>query len=142
MVFGCRREICVNTRCRKNPNFLYAEFVDHEKTVKLANDIWAQTRRPNDDDENGSKKLQYWEAVCDVTFMRDITKTIQSSNLSVAADYCFMVEFVRSTYSFSLSFLKDPSLIGKQDEYGQLKYNLNLDEKAVRDFYKTIEDEC
>ena len=49
-----------------------------------------------------------------------------------------MVELVQSPYAFSLSFLKDPTLIGKDDEFGQAKYNLNLDEKLVVEFYEAI----
>jgi hypothetical protein len=37
----------------------------------------------------------------------------------------------QSPYAFSLSFLKDASLIGKEDDFGQLKYNLNIDEELV-----------
>jgi hypothetical protein len=49
-----------------------------------------------------------------------------------------LIEFVNCPYAFSLSFLKDPLIIGKQDEFGQLKYNLNLDEKLVHKFYEAI----
>lgn len=49
-----------------------------------------------------------------------------------------MVELVHSPYAFSLSFLKNPSLVGKIDDFGQLKYNLNLDEEMVRLFYKSV----
>lgn len=40
-----------------------------------------------------------------------------------------------------MSFLKDPSLVGKNDEFGQLKYKLNLDEEAVLKFYGSIYDQ-
>lgn len=45
-----------------------------------------------------------------------------------------------SPYAFSLSFLKDPSIIGKNDDFGQLKYNLNLDEAAVLAFYQKLSE--
>jgi hypothetical protein len=51
-----------------------------------------------------------------------------------------LIEFANCPYAFSLSFLKDPSIIGKQDDFGQLKYNLNLDEKLVLKFYEAIKD--
>lgn len=41
------------------------------------------------------------------------TKTVQASNMNeVVSQMEFMINFVRSPYSFSLSFLKDPSIIG------------------------------
>jgi len=51
-----------------------------------------------------------------------------------------MVELVHSPYAFSMSFLKDPSIIGKNDEFGQLKYKINLDEELVKKFYQTIKE--
>lgn len=42
-----------------------------------------------------------------------------------------MIEFVHSPYAFSLSFLKDLSLVGKEDAFGQNKYKLNLNEELV-----------
>lgn len=49
----------------------------------------------------------------------------------------FIYNFVNSPYAFSLSFLKDPSIIGKNDDF-QHKYNLNLDEEAVLSFYQKL----
>lgn len=46
-----------------------------------------------------------------------------------------------SPYSFSLSFLEDPGLIGKKDDLGHLKYKLNLNENLVKQFYEIIERE-
>lgn len=34
--------------------------------------------------------------------------------------------------------MQDPSFIGKNDDFGQLKYKLNLDENLVRTFYQNI----
>lgn len=39
-----------------------------------------------------------------------------------------------------MSFLKQPSLIGKDDEFGQNKYNLNLEEDLVMKFYMMIRE--
>ena len=50
----------------------------------------------------------------------------------------FIVAFTKSPYALSLSFLKDPTIIGKNDEFGQLKYNLNLDEDALMNFYAKV----
>jgi hypothetical protein len=72
--------------------------------------------------------------------MKNIFQTVQQHNLESVRDYEFLVEYVHSPYAFSLSFLKDPSLIGKQDEFGILKYKLNLDEELVEKFYETIRD--
>lgn len=51
-----------------------------------------------------------------------------------------MVEFVNSPYSFSISFLKDPSIIGLEDDFGQNKYKLNLDEELLDKFYEILKD--
>ncbi len=50
------------------------------------------------------------------------------------------MEYIRSPYAFSISFLKDPTLLGKKDEFGILKYKLNLDEELVEKFYSTIKE--
>jgi hypothetical protein len=42
-----------------------------------------------------------------------------------------MVEFINSPYALCLSFLKDPTLIGNEDAFGQNKYKLNLDEELL-----------
>lgn len=44
-----------------------------------------------------------------------------------------------SPYALSVSFLKDPKLLGLKDEFGQAKYKLNLDEEALKDFFKQLE---
>ena len=49
-----------------------------------------------------------------------------------------MVEFVNCPYAFCLSFLKDPSLVGNEDAFGQNKYNLNLDEELVEQFFEIL----
>jgi hypothetical protein len=56
-------------------------------------------------------------------------------------DYGFLLEFVQSPYAFSLSFLKDPNLVGKQDDLGINKYNINLDEELVEKFFEIIKDQ-
>ena len=33
-------------------------------------------------------------------------------------DINFMYDFIQSPYALSMSFLKDPSIIGKQDDFG------------------------
>jgi hypothetical protein len=61
--------------------------------------------------------------------MKDMFNTLQSSNFDIAAaDFNYLMDLCQCPYSFSLSFLEDPSLIGKKDDLGQLKYKLNLDE--------------
>ena len=39
-----------------------------------------------------------------------------------------------------MSFLKDIDSVGKQDDIGQVKYNLNLDEKQAARYYKMMEE--
>lgn len=51
-----------------------------------------------------------------------------------------MVEFVNSPYAFSISFLKDPMLIGSEDAFGQNKYKLNLDEDLLEKFFNILDD--
>jgi hypothetical protein len=65
-----------------------------------------------------------WEVCCHQDHMTMICPTIQSHNLEKVKDIGFFSIFAQSPYALSLSFLKDPSLVGKGDE----KYNLNLDE--------------
>lgn len=57
------------------------------------------------------------------------------------SDYGFLLEFVQSPYAFSLSFLKDPAIVGKPDDLGINKYNLNLDEELVEKFFEIIKDQ-
>jgi hypothetical protein len=71
--------------------------------------------------------------------MHKITDSVQSSTMAERVnDLEFISSFVMSPYSFSLSFLRDPTIIGKNDEFGQNKYNLNLDEQAVLTFYQKL----
>ena len=72
--------------------------------------------------------------------MNDITHSMQSHNIESVRDENYLQEFIKSPYGLSLSFLKDPSIIGKEDEFGQLKYNLNLDEALVDRFYQIIRE--
>ena len=51
-----------------------------------------------------------------------------------------MVEFVNSPYAFSISFLKDNTLIGSEDAFGQNKYKLNLDEDLLEKFFNILDD--
>jgi hypothetical protein len=72
--------------------------------------------------------------------MQDTSKTLQRNNAQQFIDLAVMVEFVHSPYAFSLSFLKEPQLIGKEDEFGQNKYKINLDEELVEEFYSRIRE--
>jgi hypothetical protein len=47
-------------------------------------------------------------------------------------------ELSHSPYALSVSFLKDPSILGKDDDMGKLKYALNLDEQLLKDFYENL----
>ena len=73
--------------------------------------------------------------------MKEISQTVQSSNLESTINYSFMVEFIASPYALSLSFLKDPSILCKEDEFGQNKYKVNLDETKVLEFYRRMKEE-
>jgi hypothetical protein len=46
--------------------------------------------------------------------------------------------FSKSPYALSLSFLKDKALIGSPDEFGQTKFQLNIDEDGVKKFYEKL----
>lgn len=50
----------------------------------------------------------------------------------------FLDSYSKSPYAVSLSFLKDPILIGKDDEFGQLKFKLNIDEESLLKFYERL----
>jgi hypothetical protein len=50
----------------------------------------------------------------------------------------FLNLFIQSPYALSISFMKDPSLLGKNDELGVSKFKLNLDEELVQKFYERL----
>jgi len=50
--------------------------------------------------------------------MQEIAHSIQRHNMNLISDYSFLVEFVNSPYAFSISFLKDKSIIGYDDPFG------------------------
>ena len=71
--------------------------------------------------------------------MEEITRTVQAGTIDeLSGKSDFIKAFTKSPYALSLSFLKDPSIVGKNDDFGQLKYNLNLDEEAVMSFYSKL----
>lgn len=72
--------------------------------------------------------------------MKDTCKSLQSKNIEDIKDYNYLVEFVHSPYAFSLSFLRDPTLIGNEDVFGQNKYKLNLDEELLDKFFEILKD--
>jgi hypothetical protein len=79
------------------------------------------------------------EVVCHTDFMDKITRTVQVDAIEeLSGKANFIAAFTKSPYSVSLSFLKDPTIIGKNDDFGQLKYNLNLNEEAVMQFYGKV----
>ena len=57
-------------------------------------------------------------------------------NIPSFQDLCF------SPYAYSMSFMKDLQLIGKEDS-GDIsdKYNLNLDEELVGEYYRIIRED-
>jgi hypothetical protein len=73
--------------------------------------------------------------------MNGIVPTAQAANIAQVAQMDFLVKLLQSTYSISLSFLKEVALVGRNDEFGQLKYKLNLDEDLVALFYKTVRED-
>jgi hypothetical protein len=127
---GCSRDICINIHCKNNPNFLYKD--NSEDELKQASDkLWKEFKLEN--------KHKLSDICCHVDFMHKITDSVQSSTMEGrVSDLEFISSFVMSPYSFSLSFLRDPTIIGKNDEFGQNKYNLNLDEQAVLTFYQKL----
>jgi len=130
LVNGCKRDICINVHCFNNPNFLFKGKTPEELKVE-------SERLLKEIKEKQSLKLT--DVVCHVDFMGDITRTVQVDNLEeLSGKADFIAAFTKSPYALSLSFLKDRSIIGKNDDFGQLKYNLNLDEEAVMTFYSKI----
>ena len=61
--------------------------------------------------------------------MANIYESVQLANIDSVKEISFLSHLSSSPYALSVSFLKDISLVGKQDEYGRA--NLNLDEKLV-----------
>jgi len=72
--------------------------------------------------------------------MQGVCKTIQKEEMAEPMKLYFLVDYFQSPYSFSLSFLSDQTLLGKEDSMGQNKYNLNLDEAAVLRFYELMRE--
>lgn len=105
---GCTRDVCVNVHCKNNPNF--KPFGSDSEMLTAALKLW---KSYNDD-----RQFNYWEICCDTDYMKNTYKTLQKENFEQFTDYHFLVEFVGSPYAFSLSFLKDPTIIGKNDEFG------------------------
>ncbi len=85
-------------------------------------------------------KFKYWEVCCDREAMKNTFTTVQAHNIGKVSDFSFLIEFVHSPYALSMSFLKDPSILGKQDDFGQLKYKLNLDEELLEKFFEIIRE--
>lgn len=106
---GCKRDICVNLYCKNNPNF-NAPLNDSEM-LTTALKLWKSFHE--------EQKVKYWDICCDPEYQKNTYKTLQANNIDqFLGDFGFLIEFVHSPYAFSLSFLKDPSIIGKNDDYG------------------------
>ena len=82
-----------------------------------------------------------WEICCHTDHMSSITHSLQGGNLDKIKDIGYFSTFVQSPYALSVSFLKDLSLLGKNDDLGQSKYSLNLDETLVKKFYQIIRED-
>ena len=54
--------------------------------------------------------------------MSSITHSLQAANLEKIRDIGYFSTFVQSPYALSLSFLKDPTILGKNDALGHSKY--------------------
>lgn len=54
--------------------------------------------------------------------MSIITHSLQAANLEKIRDIGYFSTFVQSPYALSLSFLKDPTNLGKNDALGHSKY--------------------
>lgn len=122
MTVGCLRDICINVYCKNNPNFILAGKTV-EEFKQLQDRLWIEFKE--------EKKHFFADICCHTDYMQGISQTLQADNLEKVKKLDFLVEYVQSPYALSLSFLKDPSIIGKNDEFGQLKYNLNMDESLV-----------
>lgn len=72
-----------------------------------------------------------WEICCHTDHMSSITHSLQAANIEKIRDIGYFSTFVQSPYALSLSFLKDPTILGRNDDLGQSKYSLNLDEELV-----------
>ena len=100
---GCIRDICVNLHCKGNPNFK-APASDQELLAQ-ALQLWRSVQVEG--------KHEYWTVVCDPKGMKNTGHSVQKENLESVRDLGFLLEFVQSPYAFSLSFLKDPALVGR-----------------------------
>jgi hypothetical protein len=67
----------------------------------------------------GEKKHKFTDVLCHEDYMDKITNTVQSGSIdALVGKLDFISAFVLSPYAFSLSFLKDPSIVGKSDDFG------------------------
>jgi len=122
MQSGCKRDVCINVNCKNNPNFLY-HGRNKEEHLKIVLDLWNQCQT--------ERKYEMWEICCHTDHMSSITHSLQAANIEKIRDIGYFSTFVQSPYALSLSFLKDPTILGRNDDLGQSKYSLNLDEELV-----------
>ena len=80
------------------------------------------------------------EVCCHTDYMQGICKTLHKGDLVEPMKLYFLVDYFQCPYSFSLSFLNDQTILGKDDSMGQNKYNLNLDEAGVHRFYDLMKE--
>ena len=125
MLQGCKRDICVNIHCKNNPNFKHKD-LDHQKLLEIGHKLFIDCA------EEENQKCKVSEVVCHTDFMNSISYTLQKGNVEKIVDLREMQSLAASPYALSLSFMKDPSILGKEGEFGELKYSLNLDEDLVR----------
>lgn len=127
MISGCERDYCVNAYCKKNPNFV-------EKSQSEAlKDAMNMIKRFSEGTQSNFKNI-----ICDPALQQNLCHSIQQYNLESCMNKEFLEKFSMSPYSLSISFMKEPSLLGKEDELGVNKFKLNLDEELVQKFYERL----
>jgi hypothetical protein len=65
-------------------------------------------------------------------------ESIQKGMEDKMASISFLKEYCLSPYAISTSFLKDKSLVGKEGSNGSNKYDLNLDEDLLEQFFSLL----
>ena len=85
--------------------------------LKIIIKLWKECQ-----DEN---KYKMWEVCCHTDFMPNIYESLKVANINSVKEISFLSHLSSSPYALSISFLKDISLVGKQDEYGRASLNLN-----------------
>ena len=75
--------------------------------------------------------------ICDPRLQKNVP-SIQASNVEQSISQLFLRSYSTSPYAVSISFMKNITLLGYDDDLGQSKFDLNLDESSLLKFYQNL----